>query len=529
MRVRGRVSGRGRSVRSYRWLALLGVLALAVLVVGGSTPSAEANAGTVILKVPYLSQFDGSPYAGSNCGPTSLAMVLRAYGRSATIGGIRARVNRVQGTDAYDSGTSLETIAAIAREAGLTPVGLRNGNQHARWSRNALLTQLRAGNPIIPEVRYRQLPGHFDAAYDGDHYVVLVGADGDDVIYNDPAFYNGEGNARRTSLDRILTAMADSAFPYAAVAIAPGPDGASLLGQPAKTPAHPVSAPTPQTSGVNRSPIVTSPARSVSAASNTVGQVASPVAMATALIAQPLSDFAWKIPKEIGGDGNTPASATTTNQFSHEPSIQRVSGDVGQLRTPGSVPSPGALPFVKPTGKTTSEITRAALSGRPAVRADQRLSPMPRVGRNAALASSVPAAVGLIGLLAIGYFVLTSCQSNGSLVFLSTTDRTVLGRVRLSGWPRPRRWDQQSCARYLPEVGLRLLVARPGPTIAGRTTVRVTLVGPDGHTVIRIFHDLDAAFLSDSADREVIYQAAARSSSKLTSPSIRLVRSTGQG
>ncbi|HEX5416774.1 MAG TPA: hypothetical protein VFZ25_13985, partial [Chloroflexota bacterium] len=43
-------------------------------------PSPVLPSFQTILKAPYLSQFDGSAYAQTNCGPTSLAMALGALG-----------------------------------------------------------------------------------------------------------------------------------------------------------------------------------------------------------------------------------------------------------------------------------------------------------------------------------------------------------------------------------------------------------------------------------------------------------------
>src|SRR5205814_9519215 len=38
-----------------------------------------------VLPLPYRSQLDGSPYAGANCGPTALSMVLAYYGIDASL------------------------------------------------------------------------------------------------------------------------------------------------------------------------------------------------------------------------------------------------------------------------------------------------------------------------------------------------------------------------------------------------------------------------------------------------------------
>src|SRR5262249_57309265 len=48
------------------------------------TAAALARPPDIWLKVPYLSQLDGSPWAAANCGPTAVAMLLEAHGLRVT-------------------------------------------------------------------------------------------------------------------------------------------------------------------------------------------------------------------------------------------------------------------------------------------------------------------------------------------------------------------------------------------------------------------------------------------------------------
>src|SRR5687768_13226081 len=74
------------------------------------------------LPVPYRSQLDGNPYEMADCGPTSLAMVLAAYGKDVPTMEVRKLVNKLQGTEgAYDSGTFIENIYWVAKSYGMRP------------------------------------------------------------------------------------------------------------------------------------------------------------------------------------------------------------------------------------------------------------------------------------------------------------------------------------------------------------------------------------------------------------------------
>src|SRR5215216_502581 len=49
-----------------------------------------------VLQLPYRSQLDGSPYAGANCGPTSLSMMLAYYGIEASPWELRVKSMKAQ-------------------------------------------------------------------------------------------------------------------------------------------------------------------------------------------------------------------------------------------------------------------------------------------------------------------------------------------------------------------------------------------------------------------------------------------------
>jgi Peptidase_C39 like family len=84
-----------------------------------------------VLNVPYRSQLDGSAYAMSNCGPTSLSMVLAYYGIDAPIWDLRVAAMQAQhswvddeGGYSDDYGVFVYNLASVAEVMGLRTTGL---------------------------------------------------------------------------------------------------------------------------------------------------------------------------------------------------------------------------------------------------------------------------------------------------------------------------------------------------------------------------------------------------------------------
>jgi len=197
---------------------------------------AWAGAGVRLL-VPYRSQLDGSPYAGANCGPAVMGMVLAAYGREVPTADLRALVNDLQGTwGRYDEGTFIQNLAVIAERYGLRALDLYDGRRLRRWTLEDVRRHLRAGHPVVPQVRFRDLPGRQESPYRGDHYIVITGYEGEVFLYNDPIDRDGPGMDRRISAAQFERAWrnADPRYARAALAVA-GPNG-GLTPVPSPTP-----------------------------------------------------------------------------------------------------------------------------------------------------------------------------------------------------------------------------------------------------------------------------------------------------
>jgi hypothetical protein len=175
------------------------------------------------LTIPYRTQLDGSAAAGANCGPSSLGMILDAFGISVATGTLREQAHRFQGTSGPYTGFNLGPLENVAETYGLAGEGLFEGGRYRRWTLDDVRHHLRAGHPVIPQLKYRLIPGREGARTNTDHYLVITGMDGEDFLVNDPIPWGSAGQARMTA-SQLLRAWMNSDNPGAALAIAAPPD-----------------------------------------------------------------------------------------------------------------------------------------------------------------------------------------------------------------------------------------------------------------------------------------------------------------
>jgi hypothetical protein len=166
-----------------------------------ATPDPTPSAGQQALldsgrtTVPYVTQFDGTPWEGSNCGIASIAMVLGAFDITLPTVQVRKSIISMTGDPSYDAGVNWDPLVQMAWRHNFPVNGPNDASGHLRhWFLEELDAESRMGRPSILLVHYRSLPGHEQAGWWGDHYVVFLGltADGD-VIYHDPAFRGSAG------------------------------------------------------------------------------------------------------------------------------------------------------------------------------------------------------------------------------------------------------------------------------------------------------------------------------------------------
>jgi len=166
-----------------------------------ATPEATTPAGKQALldsgrtTVPYITQFDGTPWEGSNCGIASIAMVLSAFDITIPTLQVRKSIIGMTGDPSYDAGVAWDPLVKMAWRHDFPVNGPNTPDGKLRhWFLEELDAESRMGRPSILLVHYRSLPGHENAGWWGDHYVVFLGltASGD-VIYHDPAFRGSAG------------------------------------------------------------------------------------------------------------------------------------------------------------------------------------------------------------------------------------------------------------------------------------------------------------------------------------------------
>jgi hypothetical protein len=189
-------------------------------VLDDATETTLASSGRARLAyVPFRTQRDESPYAGSNCGPAALAMVLESYGISQANDELRYLTHSYQGTWPRRGGTALQHMAQVGIDLGLQAGGLYEGDGFRRWSVADVRTEVERGHPVIALVKYRLLPGREYSPVRYDHYVVLWDVTPDGFIYNDPIYPGGdEGYARFMTNAQLDAAMAPTMEPRQAVA-----------------------------------------------------------------------------------------------------------------------------------------------------------------------------------------------------------------------------------------------------------------------------------------------------------------------
>lgn len=171
------------------------------------------------MKVPYRTQLDGSPAETANCGPASVGMVLEYFHSFVPTDELRTEANRLQGTRGTDNGFGIEYLLGLAEKVGLRGHGLYADAGLRRWSLEDLRSQLTQGRLVIPELRFRYMPGRARSDSWDDHYVVITGMRGDDFIYNDSVDADGPGYARVMSSEVLARAWGGSDSPFAAFAI----------------------------------------------------------------------------------------------------------------------------------------------------------------------------------------------------------------------------------------------------------------------------------------------------------------------
>jgi len=206
-----------------RWkLFIVGVLlgSLAFQTLPGAAAPRDA------LAVTFMTQFDGSAFAATNCGPASVAMAINfATGQKLTPLQVRQAIARLPGGGYAanpGSGTAVGDLARIARTHNVQ-VFMGDGAASVGWGPERIRRHLEQDHPVIVLTRLAHLPGYSPTSQI-DHYIVLIGANASGYVYHDPG--QSSGAKRSISERQLQLAQKASGVPGQGVAFA-GPKSAA--------------------------------------------------------------------------------------------------------------------------------------------------------------------------------------------------------------------------------------------------------------------------------------------------------------
>jgi LysM repeat protein len=200
-----------------RWKLFLAGVLLGTLVFQIVPTSAEQRDA---MPVPFFTQFDGSVFAASDCGPASVAMAIDyATGEHLTPLQARQALIKLPGGGYAanpDSGTAIQDLARVAR-AHHVEAFMGDGAASVGWGPERIRRHLAQGHTVIVLTRLAYLPGYKPTSAI-DHYIILTGANASGYVYNDPGM--GSGSKRTISEKQLQQAQRGSGVPGQGAAFA---------------------------------------------------------------------------------------------------------------------------------------------------------------------------------------------------------------------------------------------------------------------------------------------------------------------
>ncbi|HYU19088.1 MAG TPA: SdrD B-like domain-containing protein [Chloroflexota bacterium] len=225
--------------------------ALVALVTGGQPrTNSFARGNSILLDVPFRTQQDGTPYAETNSAPAGLAMVLGGYGIDVALTDLRALFNGLESNYTPSNRPRVETLARIAERGGLNVIDLFRGARFNEWTIEMVREMLRRGYPVVTLAQGAVLPGGTPPNAARERFITIIGMDGDDFIYHDPAYPDeGTGAARRINARTLEQAWLAASTPRLAAGFSLGPEGRGMLDFGRRVELTPGRTPTPPPEG----------------------------------------------------------------------------------------------------------------------------------------------------------------------------------------------------------------------------------------------------------------------------------------
>jgi hypothetical protein len=211
--------------------ALAAERALVALATGGQPrTNSYARGNNILLDLPFRTQQDNTVYSPSNSSPASLAMVLGGYGTDVAVSDLRALMNGLDGNYSPGATPRVETMARVAERGGLNVLDLYRGARFNEWTVEQVREMIRRGYPVTTLVQGAVLPGGTPTGVARERWITIIGIDGDDFIYHDPAYPDeGQGAARRIPARILEQGWLAASTPRLAAGYSLGPEGRGML------------------------------------------------------------------------------------------------------------------------------------------------------------------------------------------------------------------------------------------------------------------------------------------------------------
>jgi peptidoglycan hydrolase-like protein with peptidoglycan-binding domain len=150
------------------------------------------NPNSYFISQLYDSRFNPyAPRSTANCGPTSLAMVLKAFGKAPAHSNVQDLIEkvRIQMTGRYDANelTNENQVMRAASYYGLASRSVNSVDEVERQLKQGKLVIL-AGNPGAYNYSFSN-DQYFP--FSGGHFIVVSAIDGNRVVINDPLSHVG--------------------------------------------------------------------------------------------------------------------------------------------------------------------------------------------------------------------------------------------------------------------------------------------------------------------------------------------------
>lgn len=216
---------------SQREQALAAERALVALATGGQPRTGSyARGSSIFLDLPFRTQQDNTVYGPTNSGPAGLAMVLGGFGTDVAVSDLRALMNGLDGNYSPGASPRIETMARVAERGGLNVLDLYRGARFNEWTVEQVREMIRRGYPVVTLIQGAVLPGGTPPGVARERFITVVGMEGDEIIYHDPAYPDeGQGASRRIPPRILEQGWLAASTPRLAAGFSLGPEGRGML------------------------------------------------------------------------------------------------------------------------------------------------------------------------------------------------------------------------------------------------------------------------------------------------------------